>query len=377
MTDELLEYVHANAVRGRPDTVIDAIDGFSKRRGGMIHLGHEKGRILDRIVTQSGAGNVLELGTNFGYSALRIVGKLDAAAKITTVEIDPDLASTAEAIIAFAGARDRVDVICGDASEVIGRLDRPFDVIFIDHLPENYLPALNMLEQSGLLRQGSTIVTDNVVMFENRLQPYLTHLRHSGRYESTLHQPAPWSDGIEVSTCIAGPSDRPKTHRHRCKGSNLMEFKGLQQKGSVMNKFIHAAILAMPVIAIPLTTLDPVLAGGTKAQWESKMKSINKVTGRVFEYTIGDFHLRVRFQAENQLKWEYLSAPDGLTGKTRIENIDRRDIHPNIILMAWTEADGSQVIDVLDLGQMVMHANFVTPDGKKRFFTKAEVTEIK
>jgi catechol O-methyltransferase len=195
----LLDHVRDHAVPGDPASVIDAIDDYSQAHGGMIHLGPSKGGLFDRVVRESGALRVLELGTNYGYSALRLARSLDPAARITTVEIDPRLADTARAIIAFARLGDRIEVICGKAGEVIAGFDQPFDLIFIDHLKEAYLADLRALEQAGLVREGTTVVSDNVVIFARQLEAYLRHVRHSGAYTSTLHQPTPDGDGIEVS----------------------------------------------------------------------------------------------------------------------------------------------------------------------------------
>jgi len=38
-------------------------------------------------------------------------------------------------------------------------------------------------------------------------------------------------------------------------------------------------------------------------------------------------------------------------------------VRPDVILMRWTEEDGTQVIDVLDLGAMIMYVNGDGPDG--------------
>lgn len=199
ITDQLLNFVFDHAVRNEPRSVIDAIDGYSQDNGGMIHLGMEKGNIFDQIVLQSGASRVLELGTNYGYSALRMALNLGDTATIHTIEVNQALADTASAIIAYAGLEDRIEVICGPARQIIGGFSEPFDLVFIDHYPENYFPDLQLIEHSGLLRDGATVVTDNVVMFESRLGPYLEHLRNGGNYDSALHQPSPGSDGIEVS----------------------------------------------------------------------------------------------------------------------------------------------------------------------------------
>ncbi len=87
----------------------------------------------------------------------------------------------------------------GAAQWVLDSFTTPFDLIFIDHFPQNYLPDLRKIEERGLLQEGGTVISDNVVLFDAELETYLHHLRQSGRYHSSLHQPRPGADGFEVS----------------------------------------------------------------------------------------------------------------------------------------------------------------------------------
>ena len=138
--------------------------------------------------------------------------------------------------------------------------------------------------------------------------------------------------------------------------------------------FAAAALIASTMISPTLTGQTPALAAS--AEKDAKMQRMNKLTGRTFDYQIADYKIRATFLAEDQLRWTYLAAPEGQKGKTADEKLDRRDIHYGIVLLSWTEKDGTNVVDVLDLQTMTMHANAVLPDGK-RFFTKAAVTEVK
>ena len=36
------------------------------------------------------------------------------------------------------------------------------DVLFVDHAKERYLPDLRLIEEAGLLRDGSVVCADNV-----------------------------------------------------------------------------------------------------------------------------------------------------------------------------------------------------------------------
>ncbi|WP_254716564.1 protein-L-isoaspartate O-methyltransferase [Actinomadura sp. WMMB 499] len=58
--------------------------------------------------------SVLEIGAGTGYNAALMA---DAGTRVTTVEIDPDLAAAASAALERTGFADRVTVITGDGEE--------------------------------------------------------------------------------------------------------------------------------------------------------------------------------------------------------------------------------------------------------------------
>ena len=60
-------------------------------------------------------------------------------------------------------------------------------------------------------------------------------------------------------------------------------------------------------------------------------------------------------------------------GKTAVEDVERSDLPGSIVVLRWKEADGTNVIDVLDLANMKLYANFVTADGQ-RFSSEPDVT---
>lgn len=132
-----------------------------------------------------------------------------------------------------------------------------------------------------------------------------------------------------------------------------------------MNKLSIKQIGASMVVVLMVMFATATGADSTMVQ----------LKGKAFEYAVGDYHLRITFEDETRLRWEYLKAPDGLTGKTATENIDRRDLRPDLILMAWDEQDGTHVVDILDLKTMRLYANFVTPDNQ-RFFVDASVNPV-
>lgn len=112
-----------------------------------------------------------------------------------------------------------------------------------------------------------------------------------------------------------------------------------------------------------------------QASWDKKVLSFTQMTGRTFEYTVSGYRIKLRFDSENTISWERLEAPDGTAGMKGSQTVDRQNVHPGIFVMAWTEEDGSNVVDVVDTQRMELFANFVTGDGK-RFQTQAKLIEL-
>ena len=95
-----------------------------------------------------------------------------------TIEIDANNARIAEENIRKADITPVVEVLVGDAIEIIPRLDSPFDLGFIDAAKTEYLDYLRLIEDK--LHEGSIIVADNVA----RAPSYLDYVRSSGKYRS-------------------------------------------------------------------------------------------------------------------------------------------------------------------------------------------------
>lgn len=158
-------------------------------------VGPRKGKILAEAVRKAKPKHVLEVGTLIGYSAILIGKKLDADAEMTTIEIHAKEARMAEENIRRARIPPRINVIVGDAIEVIPSLNDCFDAVFIDAEKTEYYEYLKLMEDK--LHKGTVVVADNAGIFANQMQDYLDYVRHSGKYRSTFFQVG--EDGVEVS----------------------------------------------------------------------------------------------------------------------------------------------------------------------------------
>jgi len=158
-------------------------------------VGPEKGQVIAETIRKAKPKRVLEVGTLIGYSAILMGKELDSDAQIITIEIHADEAETAEENIRKADVPAEVEVITGNAIQVIPELMVCFDFVFIDAEKTEYLDYLRLAEDK--LCKGAVIVADNAGIFANQMSDYLDYVRTSGKY-SSRYVPV-GVDGLEIT----------------------------------------------------------------------------------------------------------------------------------------------------------------------------------
>jgi len=195
---DVLDYVLANVPAGDPAALITAVDSYKSEKGvSMMNLGANKGAVVDEALDNADIKRVLELGSYFGYSIVRMAEKIGPEGKLITVDADEHRHAVSSQMVKHAGLEDRVTLLLGRAEDVIPTLDGPFDFVLIDHYADNYLSDLQLIESEELIQAGTVVAADNVVAHRPTVDGYLDHVRDSGLYESTLHEVG--SDGVEIS----------------------------------------------------------------------------------------------------------------------------------------------------------------------------------
>ena len=162
----------------KAEKILKEIEDEARRKRFLPIVGPNRGQILVRSIHEKKPKRVLEVGTLVGYSAILMGKELERDAHLITIEIDANNARIAEENIRKAEIPPTVEVLVGDAIEVIPRLKGPFDLSFIDATKTEYLNYLRLIEDK--LRKGSVIVADNVV----RAPSYLNYVRSSEKYSS-------------------------------------------------------------------------------------------------------------------------------------------------------------------------------------------------
>jgi len=138
----------------------NAVDGLPA-----IDVSATQGKLLNLLVTLTGAKSILEVGTLGGYSTIWLARALPAGGKLVTLEYEPRHVATARQNIDRAGFGAMVDIRVGAAADNLPRLAAegagPFDFIFIDaDKPSN---PIYLDWGIRLSRPGTVIVLDNVV----------------------------------------------------------------------------------------------------------------------------------------------------------------------------------------------------------------------
>ena len=165
-------------VLSKAEKVLREIEGVARGKSFLPIVGSSRGQILVKVIREVKPKRILEVGTLVGYSAILMGKELESDAHLITIEIDAGNAKIAEENIQKADIPPTVEVLVGNAIEVIPRLEGMFDLVFIDADKTEYLDYLRLIE--GKLHKGSVIVADNV----EHTPPYLDYVRSSEKYSS-------------------------------------------------------------------------------------------------------------------------------------------------------------------------------------------------
>lgn len=202
--EQALAFARAHARPGDPESVLAALDTFGRERSFLMNVGDRKGEILDAEVRRCRPARALEIGAFCGYSAVRIARLLRGwDGRLVSLEASAENAAVSRAMVELAGLSAWVEVRHTKAEEAIPTLGAPFDLVFLDHWKDLYLPDLKRLEKHALLKPGSVVVADNVGLFD--ASAYFAHVRGSGRYDSrnvasTVEYRDALPDAVEIST---------------------------------------------------------------------------------------------------------------------------------------------------------------------------------
>jgi predicted O-methyltransferase YrrM len=175
-----------------------------------ILISPEEAKILHVLLRAIGARRVLEVGTLGGYSGVWLTRALPPDGRLITIERDPSRAGAARDGFAAAGVADRVQLLEGDALDLLRGLDPGFDAIFLDAdkapLPTYYHEAMRLLRVGGLLMCDNAFLDGRVADADNSepdtlgMRAYNRFVAEDARLVSAL---VPVRDGLTIALRVA------------------------------------------------------------------------------------------------------------------------------------------------------------------------------
>ena len=123
--------------------------------------GHYQGRLLSMISKLLNPKNVLEIGTYTGYSALCLAEGMLSSGELHTIDINEELIDFQRTYFDKSNYGHQIHQHLGNALEIIPKLNKTFDLVFIDADKENYSNYFNLIVEK--LNKGGIILSDNVL----------------------------------------------------------------------------------------------------------------------------------------------------------------------------------------------------------------------
>ncbi len=133
--------------------------------------GHVQGKLLEMIVRMIRPQNILEIGTFTGYSALSMAAGLPEGGVIDTCEVDDELELFILDFFERSHYADRLNLHIGSALETMTKLNKCYDLVFIDGDKREYCAYYNSLFDNGLVKSGSWILADNILWYGKVVEP--------------------------------------------------------------------------------------------------------------------------------------------------------------------------------------------------------------
>ena len=141
--------------------------------------------LLRILVESSKSQRGIEVGSATGFGAINMgVAFERTGGHLTTIDIDPKMVKKCRENIRAVGLERSVTVVEGDALEVIPALEGKFDFVFIDAVKGDYFKYFKAVQP--LLKPGSVIVADNVIVFAKQMSDFLEAMENDPEYDMVI-----------------------------------------------------------------------------------------------------------------------------------------------------------------------------------------------
>ena len=127
------------------------------------------GDLLSRIKPKF----ILEIGTAVGYSAMCFSKYITQEGYIDTIEREHERVEEAKKNLELVDVADKINIIEGDAVEILPTINKKYDVVFIDAAKGKY--PFFLQEALRLINNNGYIIADNVLYKGYVMSDYNKH----------------------------------------------------------------------------------------------------------------------------------------------------------------------------------------------------------
>ena len=129
--------------------------------------------VIDKVLKEIKPKKILEIGTAVGYSAMCFSEYLQEGGRIDTIERDEERIARAKENIVKVGVQEKINIIEGDAVEILPNLNEKYDMIFIDAAKGKY--PFFLQESLRMLNENGIIFADNILYKGYVMSDYNKH----------------------------------------------------------------------------------------------------------------------------------------------------------------------------------------------------------
>ncbi|SHI66889.1 Predicted O-methyltransferase YrrM [Clostridium amylolyticum] len=204
--DYMEEYLRS--LLSENNKVLNELERYAKKNNVPI-VQKETARFLELMVSIQKPKKILELGTAIGYSAILMSEAMNNNVSITSIERDASMIEEANANFSKYGYRN-IDILEGDALEILESLDDKYDLIFMDAGKGHYnhfLPnCLRLLSQEGIIIADNVLFRGMVATNDLLKRRKITIVKRMRKYLEEVNKDTdlitsviPMGDGIAVT----------------------------------------------------------------------------------------------------------------------------------------------------------------------------------
>ncbi len=154
------QFKYLEKFRNESDPLLLEMESFAKEKSIPI-LSRDSAELLELLVNICSPKRVLELGTAIAYSSIRIARNLKKKSVVHTIEKSEDNIVKAKENISKSGLHDKIILYAGNALEIVPRLDKKYDFIFLDADKNDYKKLFDY--SMILLKKGGILFVDNLL----------------------------------------------------------------------------------------------------------------------------------------------------------------------------------------------------------------------